>query len=249
MIQEVQEAIGEKTYEEIWKSWEPKVATTARQWSLPGVIGCTYDDLYSTAQRVLLRSLKYYTPDKAKFSTFFYTNLHNAFKTEYSKSGLVRQGYKVRVTHKKLGSQTILDKVYSSSGEAHSVAEQIGRKRRRADVVSFEESRVKRIPPHQVTPFHAPAEDDVLNAGSDKVMAPEELIASSDTLKPNFSQIVLLVRKRITDRIDRKVLFRLYIGHSVKQVAEETGLSHGRLRLRLKRLRKIVDVIVKDLDL
>lgn len=249
MIQEVQEVIGEKTYREVWKAWEPKVATTARRWSLPGIIGCTYDDLYSTAQRVLLRSLKFYIPDKAQFSTFFYTNLHNAFKTEYAKSGLVRQGYKVRVTHKKSGSETVLDKVYTSPGEAHSVADQIGRKRRRADVVFFEESRVKRIPPHQIIPFHAPAEDDASMAGPDKVMAPEELIASSDTLKPNFSQIVRLARARITDRIDRKVLFRLYIGHSVKQVAEEAGLSHGRLRLRLKRLRKTVDLIAKDLDL
>lgn len=234
-------------YAATWKKWEPKVITTVRQWALPGVIGCTFDDFYSLAQQVLLYTLQNFNSDKAKLSTFFYTNLHNAFKTEYSKSGMIRSGYKLKVTDKKTNEEKVFSRQYTSREEAAHDASMI-RGRRSAVPVYHQENRFKRIPPNQLTPFIVTPDADNDNQTDKGVWSPHQRIGTIDRRHLDFKQWLKVIGQKVTDRVDRRLLLKLYAGDSLRKVTREMGLSRVDLNKRMKALRRVAVDVMRELQ-
>lgn len=229
-------------YAVTWKKWEPKVVTTVRQWSLAGVVGCTFDDFFSLAQQVLLYTLQNFNSDKAKLSTFFYTNLHNAFKTEYAKSGLVRSGWHVKIVDKKTDQEQVLSRQYTSREEADAVATSIGRKRRRAMPVYKQENRFKRIPPTHLEGFERKSDNEDDECG---ILSPNERLGISDRRRsPEFVSLARAIGRRVVDRTDRRLLLRLYSGESLRDVTKGMKMTRVDLNKRMKSLRRVaVDVM------
>lgn len=235
-------ASEDETYRATWKKWESKITTMLKQWEIPGVVGCTFDDLFSLAQQVMLYTIRSYDSELAKFSTYFYNNLKNAIKTEYGKSGLARYCYQIQITDKRTSEVTVLSKTFTSFEEARNLSDSIGRGRRRTRILFFRQNRHKRIPPTDMTPF-----DTAANEQDDEnlVNKPEYRLGVKD--RSSQAYLFRTVSRNVTDRSLRKILFRLYVGDSPAEAARRLKKTQDEVDAKLQSFRKQALQVMKDL--
>jgi hypothetical protein len=216
----MREVVAEE-YTKYWQEYEPKIAKTLNDWVIPGVVGCTFDDLWSVAQQSLYYALKYFDPSRGKFSTLFYNSLFNAIKTEYKKAGLVQKGFRIRLVDKRTGDEKLLQQLFSTKEAAREVASAIGRKRRIATVVYVDpglEEAVKkgvcylrptkmRIPPTDVCSL--PCSYD--NGEEDQAYQQQvKLPAVYD--RPSTVSVLRTLARYVSERAERRVLKMIYFG-------------------------------------
>lgn len=253
----------ERVYREKWREWEPKIAKTIRSKAVEGVVGISYEDLYSLAHQVMLYTIRGTKPEnahditKAKFSTYFYNNLLNAIKTEYSKSGYARQWYKLKVTDKKTGEVTLLEKQFSTQGEAWSASKMVGRKRRYAEVIFERERRYKRIPPSIFSPLngdgsgltaaHEEGSSDIGDeVGNVHVDYRKAGTVGLERRAIPVTKISKVIGKRVADRTNRRILLLLYLGHTIREVARALCVGEDELQRRMKSLRRVAVHVLKE---
>lgn len=88
-----QAEVNHEKFNAAWQHYEPRIRKTASAWVIPGAVGTEIEDLVQIGQEVLLHTFQKFNPSKGRFSTIFYTRLHNKYndimRRQYPRNGFI----------------------------------------------------------------------------------------------------------------------------------------------------------------
>lgn len=202
--------VTNKLYQQVWKSWEHKLDKTVRGRCFEGVVGVSYDDFMSLARLVTLRSMRTCRKN-TQFSTYLYTNLLNAIKTEQHKFGMSSQRY--RVGTKKYAKKKSIYRVryFKTMDDAMNYADE--KKREGLKVFINQPKRNKWIPSTVVRSLHVPNENGKLY---------EECLGVSDIL--TREQVIQRIETVIPKGKPQQIIKYIYYGETLKAISEKVSI-------------------------
>lgn len=198
--------VTNELFQDTWTKWKAKTYTVCVQWAKPGSVDMSVDDLMAVAQRVMLISLRKLDTERAQFSTFYYTNLYNAFHRLTTRGGYTPRRYRVEVQDRRTGRSELMDRRFETREEAWAIANDISG-RRVGRVLDNSGPRQKRNPGYELSSL-----DAVLKSGEDNsdVNTYHDVVGHVDaaTLGP----AIHAVRRLVKDRVTRKILLLMVKG-------------------------------------
>lgn len=208
-----------EVFKETWKDLEGKIKTTVRHFVVEHVVGCSFDDLLSLARLVMLRALRTYQIDQAKFNTYFYTCLKNAIRNNHRDAGFKREIFVVSYTDQE-GNRTVWKRKFCSEDKALLCILQ--NNLTEAEIVCFD-VRQKRIPVEHQGP-----------------LGPEICYRATEDNKPNIDYSLSKIAHYLPDRTDQEIVLAIYRGETFNNLCQRLEISYPEMKRRMFGIRRAI---------